>query len=65
MLFTADHDEPRRILQKFIAAEINPLSMNGRRPTFSRRMNCSRSSAISAAEKPIRTGAGPGTGYRI
>src|SRR4030081_1753276 len=25
MLFTADHDEPRRILQKFIAAEINPL----------------------------------------
>ena len=25
MLFTADHDEPRRILQKFIAAEINPF----------------------------------------
>jgi citronellyl-CoA dehydrogenase len=24
MLFTADHAEPRRILQKFIAAEINP-----------------------------------------
>jgi len=24
MLFTADHDEPRRMLQKFIAAEINP-----------------------------------------
>ncbi|NVN86823.1 MAG: acyl-CoA dehydrogenase family protein [Rhodopseudomonas sp.] len=24
MLFTTDHDEPRRILQKFIAAEINP-----------------------------------------
>src|SRR5947207_10584077 len=24
MLFTADHDQPRRILQKFIAAEINP-----------------------------------------
>jgi citronellyl-CoA dehydrogenase len=24
MLFTADHDEPRRLLQKFIAAEINP-----------------------------------------
>ena len=24
-LFTADHDEPRRILQKFIAAEINPF----------------------------------------
>jgi len=24
MLFTADHDEPRRALQKFIAAEINP-----------------------------------------
>jgi len=24
MLFTSDHDEPRRILQKFIAAEINP-----------------------------------------
>ena len=24
MLFTADHDEARRILQKFIAAEINP-----------------------------------------
>ncbi len=24
MLFTADHDEPRRILQKFIANEINP-----------------------------------------
>src|SRR6476660_435688 len=24
MLFTADHDEPRRILQKLIAAEINP-----------------------------------------
>jgi citronellyl-CoA dehydrogenase len=24
MLFTADHDEPRRSLQKFIAAEINP-----------------------------------------
>jgi citronellyl-CoA dehydrogenase len=24
MLFTAEHDEPRRILQKFIAAEINP-----------------------------------------
>jgi len=23
MLFTADHEEPRRILQKFIAAEIN------------------------------------------
>src|SRR5216683_7491092 len=25
MLFTADHDEPRRILQRFIAAEINPF----------------------------------------
>jgi citronellyl-CoA dehydrogenase len=25
MLFTADHVEPRRILQKFIAAEINPF----------------------------------------
>src|SRR4051794_4245546 len=25
MLFTADHDEPRRILQKFITAEINPF----------------------------------------
>src|SRR5439155_24746380 len=25
MLFTDDHDEPRRILQKFIAAEINPF----------------------------------------
>src|SRR5690349_23820988 len=25
MLFTAEHDEPRRILQKFIAAEINPF----------------------------------------
>lgn len=25
MLFTTDHDEPRRILQKFIAAEINPF----------------------------------------
>jgi citronellyl-CoA dehydrogenase len=25
MLFTADHDEPRWILQKFIATEINPL----------------------------------------
>ena len=25
MLFTADHDEPRRILQKFIVAEINPF----------------------------------------
>ena len=24
MLFTAEHDEPRRILQKFIANEINP-----------------------------------------
>ena len=24
MLFTADHDEPRRALQRFIAAEINP-----------------------------------------
>src|SRR3954469_23198806 len=24
MLFTADHDEPRRLLQKFIASEINP-----------------------------------------
>jgi citronellyl-CoA dehydrogenase len=24
MLFSADHDEPRRILQKFIASEINP-----------------------------------------
>ena len=24
MLFTAEHDEPRRTLQKFIAAEINP-----------------------------------------
>jgi citronellyl-CoA dehydrogenase len=24
MLFTAEHDEPRRVLQKFIAAEINP-----------------------------------------
>jgi len=24
MLYTADHDEPRRALQKFIAAEINP-----------------------------------------
>src|SRR5215475_478195 len=24
MLFTADHDEPRRALQKFITAEINP-----------------------------------------
>lgn len=24
MLFTEDHDEPRRILQKFIASEINP-----------------------------------------
>ena len=25
MLFTADHEEPRRALQKFIAAEINPF----------------------------------------
>ena len=25
MLFSADHDEPRRILQKFIATEINPF----------------------------------------
>src|SRR6202158_358228 len=25
MLFTADHDKPRQILQKFIAAEINPF----------------------------------------
>src|ERR1017187_9432441 len=25
MLFTSDHDEPRRALQKFIAAEINPF----------------------------------------
>ncbi len=25
MLFTTDHDEPRRLLQKFIAAEINPF----------------------------------------
>jgi citronellyl-CoA dehydrogenase len=25
MLFTADHDEPRRALQKFIVAEINPF----------------------------------------
>src|SRR5258707_15734707 len=25
MLFTSDHDERRRILQKFIAAEINPF----------------------------------------
>jgi citronellyl-CoA dehydrogenase len=25
MLFTADHEEPRRLLQKFIAAEINPF----------------------------------------
>src|SRR5260221_11769643 len=25
MLFTAEHDEPRRALQKFIAAEINPF----------------------------------------
>ena len=25
MLFTTDHDEPRRALQKFIAAEINPF----------------------------------------
>ncbi len=24
MLFTADHEEPRRTLQRFIAAEINP-----------------------------------------
>ena len=24
MLFTAEHEEPRRSLQKFIAAEINP-----------------------------------------
>src|ERR1700749_1779288 len=24
MLFTAEHDEPRRTLQRFIAAEINP-----------------------------------------
>jgi citronellyl-CoA dehydrogenase len=31
MLFTADHEEPRRALQKFIAAEINPSSTNGRR----------------------------------
>ena len=25
MLFTNDHEEPRRILQKFIAKEINPF----------------------------------------
>jgi citronellyl-CoA dehydrogenase len=25
MLFTADHDETRRVLQKFIATEINPF----------------------------------------
>src|SRR4051794_8895248 len=25
MLFTSDHDEPRRLLQKFIAGEINPF----------------------------------------
>jgi len=31
MLFTSDHEEARRILQKFIAVKINPSSMNGRR----------------------------------
>jgi citronellyl-CoA dehydrogenase len=30
MLFTADHEEPRRALQKFIAAEINPSCNAGR-----------------------------------
>jgi citronellyl-CoA dehydrogenase len=29
MLFTADHQEPRRALQAFIAAEINPFVEEG------------------------------------
>jgi hypothetical protein len=29
MLFTADHEEPRRALQKFIAVEINRFVMPG------------------------------------
>ena len=47
MLFTAEHEEPRRTLQKFIATEINRMSTNGRRPGGFPRTSCSRSSASS------------------
>ena len=37
MLFTADHDQPRRALQRFIAEQINPhvdaWEREGRMPT--------------------------------
>ena len=38
MLFTAEHEEPRRSLQKFIAAEINPRvdEWGGGRSSFRR-----------------------------
>src|SRR6476646_1299322 len=49
MLFTADHEEVCRELQKFIAIEITRLSMNGRRRISSLHTSCSRSSVGHAA----------------
>jgi hypothetical protein len=49
MLFTAEHEEPRRSLQKFIAAEINPHVDSGRRLVSFRRTRCSRSSETAAS----------------
>jgi hypothetical protein len=46
MLFTADHDEPRRALQKFVAGEINPFVDQWEKAEQSRRMCRSRSTAI-------------------
>ena len=65
MLFTAEHDEPRRTLQKFIAPRSTRMSTNGRRRANFRRMSCSRSSAISAfsgLNKPVEFG-GAGLDY--
>jgi citronellyl-CoA dehydrogenase len=48
MLFTAEQDEPRRILQKFIAAEINPHVDEWEAAGIFPAQSCSRSSAASA-----------------
>jgi len=46
MLFTADHNEPRRTLQKFVAAEINRFLGEWEKAEQVRCTRCSRSSAI-------------------
>ena len=49
MLFTPEHEEARRTLQRFIANEINPYVDEWEEAEAFPPTNCSRSSAVSAS----------------